>query len=256
MASPVEKARFRRSVWERLREVAKPDSRFHYDFSHFIPDFEGSELCVEKVREMEIYRRSGFLFITPDNCLEKLREAAIIDGKRFVMPTYGIRRGFVLLERRLVPPGREDFAAALDGAERFGARISLKEIASLGKFDVVFTGVSVVNTAGVRFGKGEGFFDLEWGMLSEIGAVDELTPVVVIAHDVQVVEADLPAEHHDTVADIIVTPTRVIHTGGRGRKPKGIDWSLVTSEMLDQIPPLKELAEMRSTRLDKQRSQI
>ncbi len=239
------KEAFRRSVWEKLREVAKPDSRFHFDFAHFIPDFEGSELCVQRVREMELYRRARLLFITPDNCMEKLREQAIIDGKEFIMPTYGIRRGFLLLNRQLVPPGKEDFAATLDGAERFGRRISLREIASMGRIDLVFTGVSVVNRAGVRFGKGEGFFDLEWGMLSEIGVVDESTPVIVFAHDVQVVDVELPAEPHDTVADIVITPTRVILAGAPARKPRGINWALVREEMLEHIPPLRELAEMR-----------
>jgi 5-formyltetrahydrofolate cyclo-ligase len=236
---------YRKTVWEKLKEVAKPDSRFHFDFSHFIPDFEGSELCVQRLREMDIYRRSRLLFITPDNCMEKLREQAIIDEKNFIMPTYGIRRGFVLLNRQLVPQGKEDFAATLDGAERFGKRVTLKEIASMGKIDLVFTGVSVVNRNGVRFGKGEGFFDIEWGMLSEIGVVDDGTPVIVFAHDVQVLDVDLPFESHDTIADVIITPSRVIYAGQRIRKPKGINWTLITEEMLEHIPPLKELAEMK-----------
>jgi 5-formyltetrahydrofolate cyclo-ligase len=236
---------YRKTVWEKLKEVAKPDSRFHFDFSHFIPDFEGSELCVQRLREMDIYKRSRLLFITPDNCMEKLREQAIIDGKNFIMPTYGIRRGFVLLNRQLVPQGKEDIAATLDGAERFGKRVTLKEIASMGKIDLVFTGVSVVNRNGVRFGKGEGFFDIEWGMLSEIGVVDDSTPVIVFAHDVQVLDVDLPFESHDTIADVIITPSRVIYAGQRIRKPKGIDWTLITEEMLEHIPPLKELAEMK-----------
>jgi len=239
---------YRKTVWEKLREVAKPDSRFHFDFSHFIPDFEGSELCVQRLREMDIYRRSRFLFITPDNCLEKLREQAILDGKEFIMPTYGIRRGFVLLNRQLVPQGKEDFAATLDGAERFGKRITLREIASMGKIDLVFTGVSVVSRKGVRFGKGEGFFDLEWGMLSEVGVVDDSTPVIVFAHDVQVLDVDLPFEPHDTIVDLVITPTRVMFAEHRTRKPKGINWALVTEEMLENIPPLRELAEMKGLR--------
>ena len=36
-------ARLRRVVWDKLVKVAKPDSRFHFDFSSFIPDFAGSE---------------------------------------------------------------------------------------------------------------------------------------------------------------------------------------------------------------------
>ena len=34
----------------------------------------------------------------------------------------------------------------------------------LGKIDLMLTGASAVSKNGVRFGKGHGFFDLEWGM--------------------------------------------------------------------------------------------
>lgn len=37
---------------------------------------------------------------------------------------------------------------------------------------------------GVRFGKGHGFFDLEWGMFSDLKLVDENPPVVAVVHDV------------------------------------------------------------------------
>ena len=44
-------ARLRRVVWDRLAQVAKPDSRFHLDFTSFIPDFEGSSKCVDVIRQ-------------------------------------------------------------------------------------------------------------------------------------------------------------------------------------------------------------
>lgn len=40
--------------------------------------------------------------------------------------------------------------------------------------------------AGFRIGKGEGFADLEYGMMAAMGAVDESTVVVTIVHDCQV----------------------------------------------------------------------
>ena len=44
-----DKENIRRQVWMQLHEVAKPDSRFHWDFNLFIPDFEGSAACVERL---------------------------------------------------------------------------------------------------------------------------------------------------------------------------------------------------------------
>ena len=37
------------------------------------------------------------------------------------------------------------------------------------------TGASAVSLDGVRFGKGHGFFDLEWGMFTDMGIVDDDT---------------------------------------------------------------------------------
>lgn len=40
--------------------------------------------------------------------------------------------------------------------------------------------------AGLRIGKGEGFADMEYGMMASMGAVDESTVVVTVVHDCQV----------------------------------------------------------------------
>jgi len=62
----------RRLVRNRLAEVARPDSRFHDDLRWFVPDFEGSERCVEHVRQLPGYGRSAHIFVSPDNSLEQL----------------------------------------------------------------------------------------------------------------------------------------------------------------------------------------
>ena len=69
----------------------------------------------------------------------------------------------------MVPPGAELYAAWLDGMEHFGRPITLAEIAERGRFDFMVTGASAVSIDGVRFGKGHGFFDLEWGMFTDLG---------------------------------------------------------------------------------------
>ena len=62
---------------------------------------------------------------------------------------------------------------------------------------------------GARLGKGNGFNDLEWGILCELGVVDERTKVATTVHDVQVLE--LPhflQQQHDLPVDIICTPAK------------------------------------------------
>ena len=114
----------RQRIWSKLRDVAKPDTRFHLNFSEVIPDFEGSEKATDNIVEMPACKACKYAFITPDNCLVDLRRRMILAGKPFVMSTYGIYRGFLLIEPDMVPQGAELYAAWLDGMEHFGRPIS------------------------------------------------------------------------------------------------------------------------------------
>lgn len=41
-------------------------------------------------------------------------------------------------------------------------------------------------SAGFRIGKGEGYADMEYGMMASMGAVNDSTVVVTVVHDCQV----------------------------------------------------------------------
>jgi 5-formyltetrahydrofolate cyclo-ligase len=241
----VSKGTVRREVWNKLREVAVPDSRFHLDFSMYIPDFEGSDKCAKQIREMDIWKRSLINFVTPDNCLVELRRYGILDNKTQIMTTYGIRGGFLISVREDVPNGQEDFASTLDGAQRYARHVSLEDIKRMGHLDLVVTGASAVNLDGVRYGKGHGYFDLEWGIFSVLGVVDSKTSMLTVVHDCQVIDRKLPVSPYDTITDYIVTPTRTIKVETRRQKPTGIQWRRLQKEMLKEIPSLRELKEMQ-----------
>ncbi len=240
----MDKSEARAAVWANLIHVARPDSRFHLDFNEYIPDFEGSEAATERLTSIDLYQRARTLFITPDNCLERLRERAVLDGKLQIVSTYGIRRGLVLLRPEDVPPGLARYAVLLDVIEQLGRNIGLQEIQDRYRLDLIVTGASAVNQAGIRFGKGHGFFDLEWAMLYQIGAVNESTPVVAFVHDVQLVDIDLTPSPFDTICDYIVTPTRLIQVESPRKPTTGVIWEKLEPGMLKDIPPLRELREM------------
>lgn len=234
----------RERVWSKLREVARPDSRFHLNFAEVIPDFEGSEAATERLVAAPFYASGAYAFITPDNGLAELRSQMLRDGKTLVVSTYGIYRGFFLLEASAVPKGEERFAGWLDGLEYYGRPITLAEIATRGRFDFMVTGASAVSLDGLRFGKGHGFFDLEWGMFTEIGVVDEATPVAAMVHDVQVIEDPLTPGPTDISVDFIMTPTRSLTTG-RGPRPRGVKWELLSEGQIASVPPLQELQRLQ-----------
>jgi 5-formyltetrahydrofolate cyclo-ligase len=234
----------RQQIWDKLKPVAKPDSRFHLNFAEVIPDFEGSERAIDHVVAQPAYRDGHYAFVTPDNGLADLRRRMLDDGKTLVVSTYGIYRGFILLEPARIEPGQRLFASWLDGLEYFGRPITLADIAARGRFDFMVTGASAVALNGVRFGKGHGFFDLEWGMFTDVGVADERTPVTAVVHDVQVVEDMLEPSETDILVDAIATPSRHIAIA-RGKRPRGIRWDLLEPTMLENTPPLEELRIMQ-----------
>lgn len=235
---------YRERVWNELLKVGKPDSRFHWDLSLFIPDFVGSERCVERVMGLDAFDRTGQLFITPDNSTEALRRQAIVDGRPFVMSTYGIQRGFLRLEPGRVPAGEERYAATLDGMDTYGEPVGLAELVTQGTFSLLVTGGSVVSRNGVRFGKGHGYFDLEWAILSEIGCTDRRTEIVDVVHDCQVVDDEIAPAAHDVPVDWIITPSATLAVPLTQRPPGRVDWALLSTSEMATIPPIEELRRM------------
>src|SRR4051812_50105155 len=60
MATAAQTARDTRArVWAELRGVARPDSRFHWDFASFIPDFAGSEGCANRITALPAWAGLG-----------------------------------------------------------------------------------------------------------------------------------------------------------------------------------------------------
>ncbi len=235
----------RQNVWKALRSVARPDSRFHFDFGEFITDFEGSDLATARLTAMDCYRNAEVVFVTPDNCLELLRAQVIRDKKALLMTSYGIRRGFIELLAADVPAGLEDWAILLDVIERVGRLISLSEIQQkYPHLDLLVTGGSAVNLQGARFGKGHGFFDIEWATLYAMGVVDVSTPVVDLVHDCQLVDEQLDISPFDTICDYIVTPTQTIHVSKPQKPVGGIYWDRLVPGMMQAISILEELQEL------------
>jgi 5-formyltetrahydrofolate cyclo-ligase len=236
------KASVRSEVFTALRAVAFPDSRFHFDFGEFIADFQGSDRAVRRLVEHRYYRDAQVIFITPDNCLEQLRHRALLDGKTVLTTSYSIKRGFWMLRRQDIPEDKLLYAATLDGMERVARAMSLQDIAAeLGRVDYLVTGTGAINEQGVRFGKGHGFFDAEWGMLHKMGVIVTATPAAAVVHDCQVLTQTLYPEVFDTVADVVFTPTRTLDVAAPHKPDCGIVWPLLDPHMFETIPPLQEL---------------
>lgn len=234
----------RTRVWTTLRTLAVPDSRFHHDYTSFIPDFIGSSLATAHLTSLPIYRSSPILFIAPDNCLQELRHQALKDGKTVLVTSYGIRRGFFLLNPAAIPEARWEIASLLDGMERVGRHLSLTEIKTRfgeQKIRLMITGAGAINHQGMRFGKGRGYFDLEFAMLADIGVVGVETKTVALVHECQVLDEELRGEEWDVGCDFVVTDQRVLEVKGAVKPGYGVLWGSLGEGMEEGIEPLREL---------------
>ena len=110
---------------------------------------------------------------------------------------------------------------------------------------MVIIGSVVVSRDGYRIGRGNGFTDLDIGLLIEVGSITDKTVIATMVHDSQVVD-DLPTnlfQKYDSPVDLIITPTEVIRVAKRLPRPTGIFWELLSERRLKIVPVLQVLKE-------------
>jgi hypothetical protein len=82
----------------------------------------------------------------------------------------------------------------------------------LDPIDIIVLGSVAVNRVGVRIGKGAGYSDIEFALLTEAGLISPDTLIVTTVHALQVIEEPIPSTEHDVTVDLIITPDEVIRT--------------------------------------------
>jgi 5-formyltetrahydrofolate cyclo-ligase len=131
-----------------------------------------------------------------------------------------------------------DAAATVSKMDRYAEPVGPDAVPHV---DLVVSGSVAVTESGARVGKGEGYSDLEFAVLRELGAVDGTTTVATTVHEMQVVEEstmDSPAPH-DVPMDVVVTPERVVRTDSGYDRPTGVRWDDLPEERVAEIPVLE-----------------
>ncbi|XP_023084696.1 methenyltetrahydrofolate synthase domain-containing protein isoform X1 [Piliocolobus tephrosceles] len=219
----VSKQDIREQIWDHMESQNLAD--FPRPVHHRIPNFKGSYLACQNIKDLDVFARTQEVKVDPDKPLEGVRLLALQSKKTLLVPTPRLRTG--LFNKITPPPGAtKDIlrkCATSQGVRNCSVPIGLDSRVLV---DLVVVGSVAVSEKGWRIGKGEGYADLEYAMMVSMGAVSNETPVVTIVHDCQVV--DIPEElleEHDITVDYILTPTRVIATDCKRPQPMGITWS-------------------------------
>ena len=135
-----------------------------------------------------------------------------------------------------------------------GTAIQLTALKQIHVDLVIVASVAVNPISGARIGKGKGYADLEYGIMSQLGCVSTKTLVLTTCHESQLIN-DLPnevMEEHDLPVDIIVTPKRYIYTKRLFLKPKRVYWEKIDADMFSKIPVLEKLKRFEEQEMKKQ----
>ncbi len=235
----MDKQAVRESVWDALE--AEGIARFPFPPHGRIPNFAGAAEAADRLAATAEWAAAATLKCNPDAPQLPVRRAARRAGKTVYAAQPRLRdpEPFLELDPDAVPD--VDDATTVSGISDHGVPVGPDEVPAI---DLIVSGSVAVTPEGARIGKGEGYSDLEWAMLAELGAVGPETTVATTVHERQVLDpADAPApDAHDVPLDLIVTPERTIRTEAAFERPSGVDWDALGDERLSEIPVLAERA--------------
>ncbi|HEX5021696.1 MAG TPA: 5-formyltetrahydrofolate cyclo-ligase [Candidatus Binatia bacterium] len=229
------KDEIRESVWRTLQD--KKASRFPGAKGR-IPNFVGAEACAERLAETRYWKAARVLKINPDSPQRAIRQKGLADGKIIYMPVPRLRseKPFIELDPQKLQCSPYA-ASSIKGAAQYGRSVGLDQMR---KIDLVVCGSVAVNRQGARVGKGGGYSDLEFALLTQEKKIDRRTPIVTAVHPLQMITEEIPMTEHDIPLSAIVTPMEVIEIAANFPRPKKIYWNILPREKLEDIPALKQ----------------
>lgn len=202
-----------------------------------IPNFVGAEACARLLADNPSWKKASAIKANPDSPQRAIRQRALQEGKTVYMAVPRLRdeKPFIELDpqRLKCTPYA---ASSIKGASQYGRPVTLAEVA---KIDLIVCGSVAVNRRGARVGKGGGYSDLEFALLTEEEKIDPNTTIVTSVHPLQILDEELPMTEHDIPLTAIVTPNEFIEIGRRLERPKGIYWNMLPDEKIEAIPVLK-----------------
>ncbi|WP_227353743.1 5-formyltetrahydrofolate cyclo-ligase [Haladaptatus salinisoli] len=232
----MDKDDLRERIWTRLEDEGV--ARFPFPPHGRIPNFAGASESAERLADLPEWSDADAVKANPDAPQLPVRRRALREGKVVYMarPRLGDEKPFAKLDPAEIAD--TDAAATVSKMDEHADPVGPDEVP---RVDLVVSGSVAVTEDGARVGKGEGYSDLEYAVLRELGGVDDSTTVVTTVHELQVVDDDVRVEAHDVPMDIVVTPERVVRTDTEFARPSGIRWDDLPDEKVAEIPVLRRL---------------
>ena len=203
-----------------------------------IPNFIGAEACARVLAQTSWWQKAKVLKVNPDSFQRAIRQKALSEGKilYMVVPRLHSEKSFIELDPQKLKCSPYA-ASSIKGADRYGQPVNLDEVRSI---DLIVCGSVAVNRRGARVGKGGGYSELEFALLTEEKKIARNTPIVTSVHPLQIVDEEIPMTEHDIPLTAIITPDEIIETKSQLKRPKGIYWKMLPPEKIEAIPVLQK----------------
>jgi 5-formyltetrahydrofolate cyclo-ligase len=229
------KDEIRTTVWSQLRDSKV--ARFPGAEGR-IPNFIGAEACAKILTEASWWQKAKVLKVNPDSPQRAIRHKALAEGKILYMavPRLRAEKPFIELNPKKLSCSPYT-ASSIKGADKYGMPVTLEEVRTI---DLIVCGSVAVNRQGARVGKGGGYSDLEFALLTEERKIGRDTPIVTTVHPVQIVGEGIPMTEHDIPLTAIITPKEIIEVESRWKRPQGIYWKMLPAEKIADIPVLQK----------------
>lgn len=135
--------------------------------------------------ELEEFKNAKCIEVNPDKPQEAARVIVLENQKELFVPIPRLAKGFM---KHITPVNDENkngikWIVNRKGLESNGEVV---DINSNIEIDLLIVGSVAVSKEGYRIGKGRGYADLEYAILSEMKAINEETIIITVVHDSQV----------------------------------------------------------------------
>jgi len=157
----------RKRVWDYME--AKNIARNPRPVHHRIPNFDGAELAAANLCALPEFQEARVVKVNPDTPQKEVRFGVLSSGKKLMAPQPRLRTGFFsTLVESAIPEGQMREACTSVGMAKYATPLDLEDKITV---DLIVVGsTAVCPETGARIGKGEGFAELEYGMLRWMGA--------------------------------------------------------------------------------------
>ncbi|MFB6243116.1 MAG: 5-formyltetrahydrofolate cyclo-ligase [Halobaculum sp.] len=250
---------YRERVWDHLEESGT--ARFPFPPHGRIPNVAGADAAADRLADTGAWSDAETVKANPDAPQLPVRRAALRAGKTVFVPVPRLSEPdpFLRLDPARLAPDEIDDATTVSGISEYGEPVAPEQVPHV---DLIVSGSVLVTPDGGRIGKGEGYSDLEFAVLADLGAVSSATTVATTVHESQVREVDAAVfDAHDVPIDLICTPERTVRSREQRdttattqretttdeqsvhSRPAGVDWDALDEDRLAEIPVLDRLAE-------------